>query len=87
MSELVASGLLADLALAIIVLEAAVIFWVRRAQGVRILVDIGPFLAAGAGLLIALRAALVGWPPTVIVAALALAGVAHCVDLARRLRA
>lgn len=87
MSQFVASGLIVDLALAIIALEAALIFWMRREDGARVLADTGPFLAAGAALLVALRAALVGWPPAVIVAALAVAGVAQSIDLARRLRA
>lgn len=86
MSEFVASGLIADIALAMIALEALLIFWLRRGDGLRILANAGPFLAAGAALLIALRAALVGWPPAVVVAALAFAGVAQSFDLARRLR-
>lgn len=86
MSDFVSNGSIADLGLALIVLEAALIFWTRRSGGVRTLLEFGPFLAAGAALMIALRAALVGWPATVIIAALTVAGVAQSVDLALRLR-
>lgn len=86
MSEFVANGSIADVALAVIALEAALLGWFRRGRGAEALLDVGPFLAAGAGLLVALRAALAGSSTTVIVAALAFAGVAHVLDLARRLR-
>ena len=77
MADFVTSGLVADLALAVLAIEAAAILWARRRDGIRIALDVGLFLLAGAGLLVALRAALVGWPPAVILIALAVAGVAQ----------
>ncbi|MFC3692387.1 hypothetical protein [Chenggangzhangella methanolivorans] len=86
MSTFVTSGLIADLALAALALEAALIGWLRRSRGGEALMEFGPFIFAGAALMIALRAALVGWPETVILAALTVAGVAQFVDLVRRLQ-
>ena len=86
MSTFVANGLIADLALAMLAAEAVLIVWLRRSRRGEALLEFGPFLLAGAALMIALRAALVGWPHAVILAALTVAGVAQSVDLARRLR-
>lgn len=86
MSSFVASGLVADVALAVLTLEAVLIVWLRRSRGGDAVLAFGPFLLAGAALMIALRAALVGWPDSVILAALAVAGVAQFVDLVWRLR-
>lgn len=87
-AELFSTGLVADLALAIIVVEAAVIWLLRRRAGRGPgLGDVAPFLAAGAFLVLALRTALVGAPWYCTAAALAASGVAHAVDVARRFRA
>lgn len=87
MPALFASGLAADLVLGLIVLEALALWLYRRktGRGPR-LREVAPFLAAGACLVLALRAALVGAPWYCIATALALSGVAHGVDLARRFR-
>lgn len=82
------SGRAADLALLVLAGEA-VVLWLRErrtGRGPR-LADVAPFLAAGACMLLALRAALVGAPWWWVAAALAGSGVAHGVDIARRLRA
>lgn len=87
MADLFASGRAVDLILGLIALEAVALWLYRRAtgRGPR-LGEVAPFLIAGAGLLLALRAALVGAPWVWIAGALALSGVAHAVDLARRFR-
>lgn len=83
-----ASGLAVDLILGLLVLETLALGLYRRrtGRGPR-LTDVAPFIAAGACLLLALRSALVGAPWVWIAAALALSGVAHALDLARRFRA
>jgi hypothetical protein len=86
-SGLFASGRVVDLVLALMVLEGALLFWLRRrsARGVPV-GEMLAFLLAGACLLLALRAALVGasWPWV----ALPLAGAfaAHLTDLGLRWR-
>lgn len=85
MQDLFATGRIADLILAVLVLEALAIHFHHRLTGrgpslARAL----PFLLAGACLLLAWRMAAAGlpWPlPAVLVAA---AGAAHAVDLLRR---
>ena len=87
-AEFFTSGRAADLALAAILVEALAIWlWRRRTGRGPRLSDVAPFLVAGAFFALALRSALVGaaWPWTA--AALAAAGVAHAVDIARRFRA
>ena len=78
---------LVDLVLFLVALEAAAIVWGhrtpdRRPNGVALLVTV----AAGAILMLAVRLALSGTPPTVILALLAAAGLAHLVDLWLRWR-
>ena len=87
MSGAFASGLVADLVLTLLAAEAAALVWYRRRHGRG--VPIGEalaFLAAGACLLLALRAALVGASWAWVAAPLAGAGAAHAVDLALRWR-
>lgn len=85
MSSLFASGLAADLVLALLGLEAALLYSCRRLAGIG--PGLGPVagsLLAGACLALALRAALMGaawpWVATALGAALA----AHLVDLHQR---
>lgn len=87
MAEFFSTGMVADFALAIILIEAAALWLIRRrtGRGPR-LPDVAPFLAAGAFLALALRSALTGAPWQWTAAALAASGVAHAVDLARRFR-
>ncbi|MET0313567.1 MAG: hypothetical protein ABW275_04175 [Hansschlegelia sp.] len=87
MSSFVLSGLIADLALLILAAEAVFLWAYRRrtGRGPR-LAELWPFLTAGAGLVLALRAALVGAPWYFVAAGLALSGVAHAVDIGRRFR-
>lgn len=80
MSALLADPALVDAILACLALEAIVLFWQRRWR-------LMPMLLSGTALLIALRAALAGWGGAAIGAALAVAGIAHAVDLWLRLRA
>lgn len=80
-------GHAADLALVFLAVEGVALWVLRGPDGERRFWLVAPFLAAGAALLLALRAALVGAPWWCVAAALALSGVAHAVDLARRLRA
>jgi hypothetical protein len=75
-----ASGRLADAILLLVAVEALVLW--RHPQGRSLL----PNLAAGACLLLALRAALTDAPVALLGLWLALAGVAHAVDLTGRLR-
>jgi hypothetical protein len=57
--------------------------WLRRGPGLR---PLAPTLASGACLVLGLRAALTGAPAVELAAWLALALLAHAVDLARRWR-
>lgn len=88
MAELVASGRLVDIALALVCLEALALLVVAgRRRGLRAgALDILPNLASGACLMLALRAALVGSGWGWVVVFLTLALIAHVADLARRLR-
>lgn len=86
MAEMFASGRVADLILACLAAEAALIAWLgRRGQGPG-LAALLPFLLAGAAFALALRGALTGaaWP--LVAAALAAAFAAHLWDLAARWR-
>lgn len=76
-----ASGRIVDALLVLVLLEAIV--FLRAGRG-RLLL---PNLAAGACLLLALRAALTGAPVALLGLWLALAGLAHGVDVAGRWRA
>jgi hypothetical protein len=81
----VASGRAVDAILLIVLAEAVAVLWLARSgrgPGAALL----PTLAAGAALLLALRAALTPTPWPAVAAWLAVAGVAHAVDLALRLR-
>lgn len=85
MDAFVLGGRLAELVIAITLVEAAVIVWWRRARGRGPgLAALAPALASGLFLMLALRAAQAdaGWPW--IATALSGAGLAHAVDLARR---
>ncbi len=85
---LFASGRVVDIALALIVLETAGLWGYRRTQGRPFpLADIAWNLAAGASLLLALRAALTqaDWPWIALFLTAAL--VAHIGDFRRRLSA
>lgn len=85
MERLFASGHVADLLLALLVLELAVLWWWRRRSGAGLAPGRAlPFLAAGAAFALALRAALTGawWGWTAL--ALAAAGAAHVWDLRLR---
>lgn len=79
-----ASGHAADLAVGFILIEAGVLWRLRDGAGRRRFFRFWPFLAAGACLMLALRAALVGAPWWCVAFALALSGVAHALDVARR---
>ena len=79
--EALASGRIIDAILLLVLLEA--VLFLRAGRG-RILL---PNLAAGACLLLALRAALTGAPMALLGLWLALAGVAHGLDVAGRWRA
>lgn len=78
MEALFASGLVADLALAVLALEAAGLWALRRFAGRGPgLAPLGLGLLSGACLLLALRAALTGAGPAWVGAALAAAGAAQ----------
>lgn len=83
MAALFASGRIADLILALLATEAVVLTFLRRPPPGAVL----PFLAAGACLALALRAALVGAWWGWIALPLAGAGAAHVLDLRNRWRA
>jgi len=75
-----ASGRIVDALLLLVLLEA--VLFLRAGRGRTLL----PNLAAGACLLLALRAALTGAPVALLGLWLALAGVAHGLDVAGRWR-
>jgi len=84
-AELFAGGRIVDLVLALVVLEALALWIHHRRTGRGIApADFLPNLAAGACLLLALRAALAGSGWIWIAAWLAAALAAHLADLARR---
>jgi hypothetical protein len=85
LSEFLATGRAVDVILAFMALEALVLAVYRRRSGRGIpLGDLVVSLAGGVFLLLALRGALTGADWTGIVPWLALSGVAHVADLARR---
>lgn len=87
MADLFASGRLIDGILILIVLEVLAIFLYRRSTGRGVAMpDLLPNIFAGAFLLLALRASIAGggWMPVSV--CLACAGVAHVIDIGRRLR-
>jgi hypothetical protein len=82
MQQLVVSGRIVDLILALVVLEIAVLGYIRARRGSGIAWQaLLPNLLAGASLLLALRSAITGaaWPW--IAVWLAVAGLAHVGDL------
>ena len=85
MQELIVSGRIVDLIIGLMVLEGIALgaYFAGTGRGVPPL-ELVVNLAAGAALLVALRLALTGarWPA--IAGALAVAGVLHLADLARR---
>lgn len=87
MAELFASGRLVDLILILVVVEALalILYWHRARRGITPL-DLLPNLCAGAFLLLALRATLAGSGWMTASGCLALAGLAHLIDLYRRWR-
>lgn len=86
-SGLFASGRVVDLALAVVAIEAALLVWHRRRYGRGVpAAELFAFLAAGACLMLALRAALVGASWWWVAAPMAGAGVAHLLDLRLRWR-
>ena len=72
-----------DAILLLVALEGAVLVaWRARTGRGPALAQLASFLGAGAALLVALRAALAGWPLWVSLLALAAAGAAHAAHLA-----
>jgi hypothetical protein len=79
------TGRVADLLLAVLVVEAvAIFFWYRLTGRGPSLARAWPFLLAGACLLLAWRTAAGGLPWLLPAAFLAGAGAAHAIDLLRR---
>jgi hypothetical protein len=86
-SGLFASGRVVDLALAVVAIEAALLVWYRRRSGRGVApAELFAFLVAGACLMLALRAALVGAAWWWVAAPMAGALVAHLLDLRLRWR-
>lgn len=86
MQSLVTTGV--DLAIAVLVLEVVVLAVLRRYRGLTLpLATILLIGGAGLGLLVALSAALAGGSPMLIAGGLCIGGVAHGLDLMRRMRA
>jgi hypothetical protein len=84
MAEFFSSGRVVDLVLAVMALEVLALWaWHRSGRGIAP-IDLWPNLAAGACLLLALRAALAGHSWMWVALALAASGMAHLIDLARR---
>lgn len=87
LERFVEAGHLADVALAVLFLEIALVQqWRRRSTRFRDRPALLANLLAGACLLVALRAALAGWPSALVVAGVSGALIAHVVDLRARLR-
>lgn len=76
---------LVDLAIAILVAEALALAALRRRHALPAR-DIALIALAGLGLLLALRAALSGAHPALVLAGLTLGGLAHAADLVLRLK-
>lgn len=88
MTDLISSGRLIDLILALMVAEV-VALWAYRArtgQGPAA-IDVAILLVAGGSLMLAVRAALVGAAPHWIAVCLTVSLLAHLADLGRRWRA
>lgn len=85
MRELFASGRIVELIIGLMLMEALLlgVYHRRSGRGIRPL-DLALNLAAGALLLLALRAALVDPDPLAAAPYLAVALIAHLADLARR---
>ncbi|NOG71957.1 hypothetical protein HJG45_16460 [Roseicella sp. DB1501] len=87
MQALFSSGRVVDLALGLMLLEALALLALRRSRGGGLApAELLAFLLAGAGLLLALRAALVGAAWQWIALPLILALLAHLADLGLRWR-
>lgn len=87
MSTFFESGRVVDFVLLLMAVEGAVLVWYRRCSGRGVPTgELLAFLAAGACLALALRAALVGASWEWVAAPLAGAGVAHLADLGLRWR-
>ena len=87
LEDLFASGRIADLILALVVIEAAALLLLYRATGRGIPArQLLPNLAAGATLVMALRSALLDQPWHVTALWLLLALIAHAADLFSRWR-
>jgi hypothetical protein len=87
MAELFASGRLVDLILTVVALEAVGLLWYWRSTGRGVAaIDLLPNLCAGTFLLLALRVTLGGGGWMMACGCLAVAGVAHLIDLSRRWR-
>jgi hypothetical protein len=87
MAELFARGRLVDLILVVVVLEAAALlaYWHGARRGIGPF-DLLPNLCAGAFLLLALRITLAGSGWMMATGCLAVAGLAHMIDIYRRWR-
>lgn len=82
---IVESGRIADIALAVVVLEGLAMIFLKRLSGRGPgLLPVLPFLLAGACLLLAWRTAAAGLPWPLPSGLLAAAGIAHLVDFFRR---
>lgn len=87
MAELFASGRIVDLILALVVIEAGVLLaWRARRGGGPSPIALVANLAAGAGLMLALRAALTGSSWIAVAAPLTLALGAHVLEMVLRFR-
>jgi hypothetical protein len=85
MAEFFASGHLIDLIFVLVLIEIVVMEIYRRHSGKGVaFLDFLPNAAAGAFLLMALRAHLAAYGWQIICACLAAAGIAHVVDVSRR---
>lgn len=87
MGAMLASGLLIDIILALVAIEAITItlYWYATGKGIAPR-DLLPNLIAGACLLLALRLTIADFGWVTVCAALAAAGAASTIDLARRWR-
>lgn len=74
---------LVDAILVLVALEGVGLAWwrLRRGRGPSVAQTVS-FLSAGAALLLAVRGALAAWPPWTVLAALAVAGLAHAAHVA-----
>lgn len=85
--DLVSLPALLDGLLAAVALETVVLLlWHRRTGGGLPPAQLLPTLAAGAGVMLAWRCSAAGAPSLWVAGAMALAGIAHAIDLGRRWR-